>query len=286
MTWRTAALGLGAGLLFFYSAYTTGAAGVVRRTFGLPRRDQIVQWWIHWGSSVAAPVGKRPLVFLITGQSNAGNYGRGIRRRAERDIYNAYGRRLWLARDPLLGSDGLGVSPWIPFAENLLQRETGQSIVLAMAVRGGMGVREWNQGALMRTDLFARIADLRALGLTPDYVLWQQGESDALSFQTNPGDYADIVRSLVDSLRQVGVSAPVLIARATRNAQGGISAPIRNAQMSLVDPSRGILRGPDADHLGPEFRYDGTHFSEAGITALSRIWADAVSEAPRTLRRQ
>ena len=262
-------------------AYVTGAAGIVRRTFGVPDRDQIVQQWIHRGSTAALREGGRRLVFLITGQSNAGNYGRGIGRRSESGVYNAYHGRLYLARDPLLGSDGLGISPWIPFAESLLQRGLAQSVVLALAVRGGMAVREWNQGGSMRAELFARVADLRTLGLTPDYVLWQQGESDAFPFHTSPDDYAHSVRSLVDSLRQAGLSAPVLIVQATRNRYGGPSGPIRNAQEHLVDPSRGMLRGPDTDRLGPEFRYDGIHFSEAGIVALSRMWVAAITHSPQ-----
>lgn len=262
-------------------AYITGAAGFVRRTLALPDRDQIAQQWIHRGSTVALRDSGRRLVFLITGQSNAGNYGRGIRRRSESRVYNAYHGRLYRARDPLLGSDGLGISPWIPFAETLLQRGAAQSVVLALAVRGGMGVREWNQGGSMRTELFARVADLRALGLAPDYVLWQQGESDAFPFHTTPEDYARSVRDLVESVRQAGISAPVLIVQATRNLYAGPSGPIRDAQARLVDPARGMLRGPDTDRLGPEFRYDGVHFSEAGITALSQMWVAAILNSSR-----
>jgi carbohydrate esterase-like sialic acid-specific acetylesterase len=151
-----------------------------------------------------APPGNRTLVFLITGQSNAGHYGRGARPLARQGIYNVYHKTLWLACDPLLGSDSLGISPWIPFAENLLQRGTAQSVVLALTVRGGMGVRERNPGARMRTEVFARVADLRAMGLTPDYLLWQQGEDDA-PFHTRPEDYRGTVRGLVAALRESGI---------------------------------------------------------------------------------
>jgi hypothetical protein len=270
--------------LFVIVAYETGAAHVVRSALGLPSMEQVIQSGIHWGSSgVALPHGDRTLVFLITGQSNAGNYGRGTRQRSGHGIYNVYDRRLWLARDPLLGSDGLGISPWIPFAENLLRRGPARSIVLALAVRGGTNVSKWTQGAPMRAEVFERIADLRALGLTPDYVLWQQGESDSLPFHTSPEGYAGAVRGFVDSLRGAGISAPVLIAQATRNRYTGSYEPVRAAQIGLAEPSLGILRGPDADRLGPEFRYDGLHLSEAGIAAMARMWVDAVLEAAKTL---
>ena len=278
---RNWAAGICGLLALVIITYLTGAAGIVRRTFGLPSRNQIVQLWIHRGSTVTLRDSGRRLVFLITGQSNAGNYGRGIRRYSGSGIYNAYHGRLYLARDPLLGSDGLGISPWIPFAETLLQRGAAQSVVLALAVGGGMGVREWNRGGPMRAELFARVADLQALGLAPDFVLWQQGESDAFPFHTSPEDYAHSVRSLVDSLRQAGISAPILIVQATRNFYAGPSDPIRDAQARLVDPARGMLRGPDTDQLGPEFRYDGVHFSEAGITALSQMWVAAVLRSAR-----
>src|SRR5712691_3102338 len=91
-------------------AWTTGLAGAARRALGLPSVEEAVQWGIHLGTSVALPRGNRTLVFLITGQSNAGNYGRGARRRAKQhNIYNMYHKTLWLACDPLLGSDGLGI---------------------------------------------------------------------------------------------------------------------------------------------------------------------------------
>jgi lysophospholipase L1-like esterase len=160
-----------------------------------------------------------------------------------------------------------------------LRAGKAESVLLALAVRGGMPASAWDPGQPMRQLLLARIEDLRAAHATPDYVLWQQGESDA---HTDPAAYARSVRGVIALLRERGVRAPVLVARATRDESGQPAPQLREAQRALVDPSAGIFAGPDTDTLGDSLRRDGLHFSAEGIEALSALWLralDAVAPA-------
>lgn len=267
---RIAAIGFGLAVLATSVVWNPQMAG-------LPDRDTAIQWWLHLGDEVAERSAVHPLVFLITGQSNAGNYGSGERPTAATGIFNAYRSKLYRARDPLLGSDALGVSQWIPFAESLrLQQSPSRPIVLALAVRGGQRIYAWNEGQPMRSEVTARLADLKSLRLQPDYVLWQQGETDAWPLRTSADTYAGVLRDFIGFLRKAGVSAPVLVAQATRTPSSGPFQPIREAQLSMADPSRLVFRGPDADSLGPAFRRDGVHFNASGISAIASLWVEAV----------
>lgn len=258
------------------AALWSGSLGVLRRAAGWPSREEMHQWWIHRGDEVSSPPARGRLTLLITGQSNAGNFGAGPARYAARGVYNVYQGRVYRAREPLLGSDALGTSPWLGVAEALLRDGRAESVVLALAARGGAPAAAWDAGQPMREALLARLRDLRAAHAEPDYVLWQQGESDDL---TEPASYARSVRGVVALLREHGVTAPVLVAQATRGRSGRVVAPIREAQRALVDPAAGILPGPDTDTLGDSLRHDGLHFSAEGIAALSALWLRALAAA-------
>jgi hypothetical protein len=85
---------------------------------------------------------------------------------------------------------------------------------------------------------------------------------------------------MLAAIRNFGVSAPVYVARATRCAKVRPSEELQNAQGALVNPTKGVLAGPDLDILGFADRYDGCHFSTEGLERAADLWLAALKAAP------
>lgn len=245
---------------------------VVRRSLGapasvvagVPRRE------------VDCPRGPHPrrLVALTLGQSNAANYVAG-RHTSAAGVVNYSGGRCFEGKDPLPGADGTGGSVWSRLGDLLIAGGDYDQVVIAGIAVSASGVARWTVGGDLHPRLVEVLAAMRAHGLTPTHLLWHQGETDA-----KEGGSAEAYRrhflGMIDSVRAHGVGAPVFIATATY-CHGRSSAELRAAQASLVDPGAGIHAGPDTDALvGPNWRHDDCHFSEAGAARHAELWRDAL----------
>ena len=100
-------------------------------------------------------------------------------------------------------------------------------VVLALAVDAS-SIEEWaaQQGPLA-AKLDRTLKRLRAAQLLPDWVLWQQGEADAL-IGTTEADCAESLRRLRAHLQVTGVTAPLLAARPT-HCKGADGTAVRAA---------------------------------------------------------
>src|SRR5262249_53174286 len=107
----------------------------------------------------------------------------------------------------------------------------------------------------------------------PSYVLWHQGEADAL-YGTSVDDYANAFRAIVKSLRDHDIRAPIYVATASYFAvpegYGASQALIRRAQQSLIRPRDAILAGPDTDLI--KDRFDGCHMGSTGLREHAQMW--------------
>jgi hypothetical protein len=72
------------------------------------------------------------------------------------------------------------------------------------------------------------------------------------------------------------VKAPVLISRTSWVPRARANEEIRRAQSAVVSESRGIFAGPDTDPFGYASRFDGLHFSNEGLSAVSHAWVEAM----------
>ena len=149
-----------------------------------------------------------------------------------------------------------------------------QSILLCPLAVGGSTVAEWAPGGTYHHRMTYGVAALRQAGFDPTYVLWHQGEADAL-YGSSADEYVKAFWNLVDSLRRFNIDAPIYVATATFFAiPKGYEARqmvIRKAQTSLIDPNRGIFRGPDTDLIRD--RFDGCHLGNRGLRDHARAWA-------------
>ena len=105
-------------------------------------------------------------------------------------------------------------------------------VVLPLAVDAS-SIQEWAaQRGPLAAKLDRTLKRLRAAQLLPDWVLWQQGEADAL-IGTTEADCAESLRRLRAHLQVAGVTAPLLAARPT-HCKGADGTAVRAAIVRLT----------------------------------------------------
>jgi Carbohydrate esterase, sialic acid-specific acetylesterase len=250
---------------------------------------------------------RRPAVILIAGQSNAANTAEldrdGRPFRVDRPIFNFnfVNERCYRAENPLLGAEGPYQSFGLPLAAQLIDARIFRRVLLVPIAVAGTLIEEWAPPSGHHWVRFRRsVASLDRLGLQPHFILWHHGEGNA-GFLTSGANVQQPARTIgpdaspttrdalrlsyirsflriVDGLRTLGVSAPILPAVATLCSSNGVSPDIRAAQLSLPDAGWNIHAGPDTDELGLAYRnsQDNCHFSHEGNLAHARKWFEVL----------
>jgi hypothetical protein len=120
-------------------------------------------------------------------------------------------------------------------------------------------------------------------------VLWVQGEKD-LVIGTTAEAYQEHFMSMVDTLRQHGVQAPVYISIASKclePSNGGFKEHIPDnaivrAQLALSKSGHGIREGVNSDALlDADDRYDDCYIGGTGAEKVSRAWMNLLRGDPR-----
>lgn len=217
----------------------------------------------------------RTVVLLLIGQSNGGNHAEQRHVSAYGDrVLNHFAGRCYIAASPLLGTTGAKGESWTLLGNKLIAAGFADRVVLIPAGIGATSIRRWQRGGDLNGMLLS-VLD----GVRPRYrithVLWHQGESDFVE-QTSRNDYVAMFASLVESLRQRGVDAPVFPSVATRCPNGPVwfpDNPTAEAQRALPDRARKIFPGVNTDTLlGPADRDAGCHFTATGQEKFAQAW--------------
>jgi hypothetical protein len=233
---------------------------------------------VSLGAADAARIG----VFVTLGQSQTANAGEVTF--AARDgvlNLNPFDGKLYQARDPLLGCNDEQGNFASRLGDLLVAEGLWDKVVLLPIGVGGSAVAEWAPGGVHHHRIAAAIGCLREARLRPTAVLWAQGEADAI-----PGAdgrrYREKLRQVIDTFRTGGMDAPFHVAVSTFcNVTSDGNAVIRAAQRAVVAPAEGIFAGPDTDRLGIAYRYDNCHFTDEGLWAVARLWADILRSTAR-----
>jgi hypothetical protein len=246
-------------------------------------------------------------VFVIAGQSNAGNHGRD-KQTTKTGLVSAFDGKNWqVANDPQPGATG-NEGSFAPVFGDAMAEKFGLPVGIVACAVGGTSVREWlprgakfpnpptivanveevkdgqwqSKGGIY--DAF--VARMKGLGSGRSFraVLWHQGESDA--------NQADAARTLAGKLytryleevirttrADLGWDVPWFVAQASYHTPADPrSEDIREAQAALW--RAGVaLEGPDTDKLKSEFRASngrGVHFNGAGLREHGRLWFEKV----------
>lgn len=211
----------------------------------------------------------KPLVLLVLGQSNAGNHGESDmgQHTAIKVFYQGV---CYEVGDPIPGATGEGGSIWSRLAVNINNRIAPRQVVLAPLAIESTTIAEWAEPGPLRDRLDSLIENLRIAGLMPNAVLWQQGEADTRLGTTREA-YRKHFSSLVNRLREAGVSSPIFVARSTY-CRGNGHGIIARTQMALPAEIPGVFAGPDMDNLAKYPRSDGCHLALEGLNAAAQTW--------------
>jgi Carbohydrate esterase, sialic acid-specific acetylesterase len=270
------------------SAFGIGLYAGVKRTWPVPelqglvakltnqtkRKDQFGRLLTYPGKTeIACPSQEQmTAVLLVIGQSNAGNY-QGQRHQSGDDrVVNFSGGHCYRAASPLLGADGELGETWTLLGTKLIQSGLYRTVILIPAAVGGSAIHRWaDRGDLNK--MMVAVIQAAKMRYTITGVLLDQGATD-FTLRTPEDQYRSDLKSLIDTTRAHGVSAPFFI---TRCSMGGNDwsedNPIARAQASLADSQRAIFDGPNTDHdVTPLDRYDGAHFAASGQEKYTDAW--------------
>jgi hypothetical protein len=215
-------------------------------------------------------------IFLVFGQSNGANSGEAPYSPRQRVLnFNIFDGYCYIAMDPLLGATEQKGNFASRLADKLIERDLFDTVVITPIAVGGSRIEEWTTGGSRHRRLQVAIRRIQDAGLAFTHLLWHQGETNA-GYDPDYQTYVDSFMNIHAALHSYGVTAPLYVAQASvcRSPPCEI---IRAAQRAVVDPTRGILAGPDTDLIGIEHRYDGCHMAESGLIMHADLWLEVLS---------
>ena len=216
------------------------------------------------GDSVACP--ETATIVVVAGQSNAANTV-GQRSRAAENVFWRFEGRCYPAIDPMPGSEGGFGSVWPRVGDELIRSGVSRAVVFVGAAMGGTSISQWADASGLGSYLHERLVNEPRI----DFVLWHQGEADALA-GTASTTYKNDLLAVVATIRERLKTTPIYISIASRCGRVKPDPEIRRAQSEVIQVEAGILAGPDTDTLDHCYRYDGCHFSELGLERVSGLW--------------
>jgi len=211
-------------------------------------------------------------VFVTAGQSNSSNWGEGTSEAKDDRVVYCDGKNFVPARDPLPNSYGQERTKnhgnQYPALGDRLAAAWDVPVAFRSATMQATQVSEWmpNGATGQYRYLVDRVAAFGPRGVRA--VLWHQGEYDAI--HGVPDEiYRDILSHVIRRMRKdVGYETDWFVAEA-----------YKPKAQRMIWESKVCFPGPLSDDLkGKEFRYDGIHFSTAGLEVLAKRWFDVLNK--------
>ncbi len=214
------------------------------------------------------------MVALVLGQSNSANFG-NKRNSTDRPVYSFYEGSCYQAIDPMPGADGDGGSVWPLVGDSLIKNGRYKSVVFITIGVSSSSVARWAPGGDLHKNIIDSWRGAKSIGLTITHVLWHQGEEDML-LKTPRNNYYKSLKSVIDSTRSAGISAPFYIATASY-CGGQFSESVTSAQTTIVNKVENTFAGPNTDQIvGATDRYDQCHLTAAGMDKFSDAWVSSL----------
>lgn len=220
--------------------------------------------------------GTNRLVIMTFGQSNSANSAQTLHE-SSGNVHNFYNSKCYHAADPLLGTGGYSGTVWSRLGD--LMFDNYDSVVIASFGIPATSVSQWAEGGVHNHIISEVVEDMKVNGMSPDYILWHQGESDVE--HTTTQQYYDRFLSIRKTIRDHNITAPIFVAKASicQVVPNIYNKMIIDAQQKLIEDFDDILEGPNTDTLGFEWRHDDCHFSSVGVWEHAYLWKEAFTNA-------
>ena len=218
-------------------------------------------------------------VLVAFGQSNSANHAEYKFSSDELNgVFNYFNGSCYLAQSPLLGATG-GAGEWITLtSKKLIEEDVYDKVIVVSSGIGGSPIERWADGNDLNSMLVEVLQSLRNDYRVTD-MIWHQGESDRVNTHTEV--YETYFMSMMDSIRDAGINAPIFMSIASICGEEGSWAypnRVSNAQTRLVDVD-GVELGVNTDELVPiQLRYDNCHFAKAGQEVAASELAQRIAK--------
>lgn len=195
--------------------------------------------------------------------------------------------KIYQAKEPLLVSDIVQGHHGMHYADQLISGGHCDNVVLTPIAAGGSFAADFAPGGgivrdgtrrtgslAYRIGLAARCIAYAGLHGVPTIIDWQQGEWDSDPIPTTYANHKAALQSIISEFRRVGLlrAGNVMFVNKCTRPENPTSnkTPIRQAQSDVCDGNL-VKTGADIDTLGPQYRYDGTHFNQMGAAAQAAL---------------
>ncbi len=222
----------------------------------------------------------KTMIALAFGQSNAANNGQKLYTTHNASVFNYYGRKLYTAKDPLMGNTGKGGSVWTRLGDRLIDSGLYKKVIFIPIAVGGSAIECWVSDGDCFEKLQQTLKTLNSQHIRLTHIFWHQGEMDNL-LNTSTAKYKEQLGAILQTLRKYQ-SADFYVSKASYHPGAiakplGVDSVIRNAQKEFISENKGVLLGPDTDTIIHTIhRHDSVHFSDFGMTAYAQQWFNAI----------
>lgn len=216
--------------------------------------------------------GQKTLNIATAGQSNICNSVDGVYQLHAPAVsgvenLNILDGGVYQAKNALLGCHGTGSNTASRLATAIIQNSKAARVILAPIGFSATGSGDWAVGGSMNHRIGVLARRYAALGYTPDFVIWHQGEADA-GAGTPRATTAANLQSMIATFRAFGMNCPILICKASWTSSAAPSnADTRGAQTDVLNSGANVFAGADTDTILSTGRNsDDIHFNSAGST--------------------
>ncbi|MCH7414366.1 sialate O-acetylesterase [Belliella sp. R4-6] len=227
-------------------------------------------------------------IILTIGQSNAANYGQGSYD-TKFISYELIGENIVVAKDPLSGADGVGVSVWTRLTDRLIEKQIFKNVIIIPIAIGSTEISCWSKGECNK-KLTGVLSKIDKLKLKVNYIIWHQGESDNLA-NTSLKEYKNNLTLIKRQIDESIGNTPIIVSIASYHPamiglkEFGTDEVIRKAQTSFIMENNNTIKGPDTDLYDKiYYRHDGVHFSKLGLDVFADDLFEIIMKSEKRIR--
>lgn len=216
------------------------------------------------------------LVLFAFGQSNAGNHGETKYKTHSNHVFTYFYNKCYKTSDPILGSTGFKGSIWGRLGDLIIENTDFDNVYIINMGISSSSILEWSNGSV-GDYLTQYLSYLKNKGITIDFFLWQQGETDRNENLSNI-EYIKHFDILQNNINEYFPTAQFIIAQSTFCfKQTYDNTDLGKVFEYISNNNSNVFLGPNTDLLNSKSdRYSSCHFSEKGLEKSSKMWFESI----------